>query len=407
MANVKKILVVDDHFEMLEFLRSMLEMSGHDYEVLAVPSAEEGFLELQRTNFDLLITDVRLPGMSGFELIRRVRRVRPDMAVIMLTAYSTAQGKKEAEELGVLRYFAKPLDTEAMLTAVHTALYGEAGDEGMAEAAPVRAPANRSHSLSLRVQHRLDSLRADTGASGLVLANLDGKILYRAGSKSVSIDLDQLVAVVARNIENGFGLAQALGGKVPFTIQYHAGDQYELYNANIGRDYFITMYFDVAARRGRIGTIWVFAQRAIKELFPLLTEAGRTAAPTAVPTAAPTVETAVPDEPQSPPPPEPVAVEADEEIDYDAERRLIDEIPSWSDLEGGDESADLDDLLNVLNLAEDVTAVDLDSFWEEAVVEPETPGSGISFEEAMKRGLISLGDETADETAVEEETKEG
>jgi CheY-like chemotaxis protein len=396
MANVKKILVVDDHFEMLEFLRSMLEMSGHDYEVLAVPSAEEGFLELQRTNFDLLITDVRLPGMSGFELIRRVRRVRPDMAVIMLTAYSTAQGKKEAEELGVLRYFAKPLDTEAMLTAVHTALYGEAGDEGVAEAAPVRAPANRPLSLSLRVQHRLDSLRADTGASGLVLANLDGKILYRAGSKSVSIDLDQLVAVVARNIENGFGLAQALGGKVPFTIQYHAGDQYELYNANIGRDYFITMYFDVAARRGRIGTIWVFAQRAIKELFPLLTEAGRTAGPTAVP-----------DEPPSPPPPEPVAVEADEEIDYDAERRLIDEIPSWSDLEGGDESADLDDLLNVLNLAEDVTAVDLDSFWEEAVVEPETPGTGISFEEAMKRGLISLGDETADETAVEEETKEG
>jgi hypothetical protein len=63
--------------------------------------------------------------------------------------------------------------------------------------------------------------------------------------------------------------------------------------------------------------------------------------------------------------------------------------------------------LNVLNLAEDVTAVDLDSFWEEAVVEPETPGTGISFEEAMKRGLISLGDETADETAVEEETKEG
>ena len=407
MANVKNILVVDDYFEMLEFLRSMLEISGHDYEVLAVPSAEEGFLELQRTNFDLLITDVRLPGMSGFELIRRVRRVRPDMAVIILTAYSTAQGKKEAEELGVLRYFAKPLDTEAMLTAVHIALFGEAGDDGVAEAAPVRAVANRPLSLSLRVQHRLDSLRTDTGASGLVLANLDGKILYRAGSKSVPIDLNQLVAVVARNIENSFGLAQALGGKVPFTIQYHAGDQYELYNANIGRDYFITMYFDVAARRGRIGTIWVFAQRAIKELFPLLTEADRTATPTAVPASAPAVEKAIPAEPPSPPVPEPAVTEAEEEIDYDAERQLIDEIPSWSDLEGGDESADLDDLLNVLNLDGDVTAVDLDSFWEDAVVEPETPGTGISFEEAMKRGLISLGDETAGETAVEEETEEG
>lgn len=44
MAEAKHILVVDDHFEMLEFLRSMLEMSNQDYEVLAVPSAEEGFL---------------------------------------------------------------------------------------------------------------------------------------------------------------------------------------------------------------------------------------------------------------------------------------------------------------------------------------------------------------------------
>ncbi|MFQ5435503.1 MAG: hypothetical protein ACE5FD_11560, partial [Anaerolineae bacterium] len=53
MADVKKILVVDDHFEMLELLRSMLESSDQDYEVLAVPSAEEGLLELRRTNFDL------------------------------------------------------------------------------------------------------------------------------------------------------------------------------------------------------------------------------------------------------------------------------------------------------------------------------------------------------------------
>lgn len=55
MADAKQILVVDDHFEMLEFLRSMLELSNQDCEVLAVPSAEEGLLELRRAQFDLLI----------------------------------------------------------------------------------------------------------------------------------------------------------------------------------------------------------------------------------------------------------------------------------------------------------------------------------------------------------------
>jgi two-component system, NtrC family, response regulator PilR len=128
MANVKQILLVDDHFEMLEFLRSMLELSGQDYEVLAVPSAEEGLLELHRTKFDLLITDVRLPGMSGFDLVRRVRQLRPNVAIIMITAYSTPQGRKEAEALKVYRYFTKPLDTDAVLAAVYAALYGETAE---------------------------------------------------------------------------------------------------------------------------------------------------------------------------------------------------------------------------------------------------------------------------------------
>ena len=121
MADVKQILVVDDHFEMLELLRSMLEVSGHEFEVLAVPSAEEGMLELLRTNFDLVITDVRLPGMSGFDFVRRIRRRHSDMPVIMITAYSSPQGQTEANELGVYRYFRKPLDTDGMLTAVRTA----------------------------------------------------------------------------------------------------------------------------------------------------------------------------------------------------------------------------------------------------------------------------------------------
>src|SRR5690606_36923884 len=125
MADAKQILVVDDHFEMLEFLRSMLELSNQDCEVLAVPSAEEGLLELRRAQFDLLITDVRLPGMSGFDLVRRVKALGRDIPVIMITAYSSNQGRKEAADLGVYRYFQKPLDTDSVLTAVHTALHGE------------------------------------------------------------------------------------------------------------------------------------------------------------------------------------------------------------------------------------------------------------------------------------------
>jgi CheY-like chemotaxis protein len=406
MANVKQILLVDDHFEMLEFLRSMLELSGQDYEVLAVPSAEEGLLELQRTKFDLLITDVRLPGMSGFDLVRRVRQLRPNMAIIMITAYSTPQGRKEAEALNVYRYFTKPLDTDAVLAAVYAALYGETAEPPTNTVFP--HPASPT-AVSTRVRHRLNSLRADTGATGLFLANLKGEILYRASSNNSAIDLDELVAVVTRNIKNNFNLAQTLGGKVPFTIQYHAGTAYELYNANIGRRYFITMYFDVTSRRGRIGTIWVFAQRAIKELSKLLPEmeavADASHADEGAASPASAARADSPPEPQAStkPKPVPAAPEPEEEIDYEAERALIDQIPSWSELEPGETEQDINDLLDVLNLSEEITAVDLDSFWDEATVEPGDDANGISFEEAMKRGLISLEDQEKQEKEEEED----
>ena len=121
MADVKKVLVVDDHFEMLELLRTLLELSNEECEVLAVPSAEEGLLEFRRTHFDLVITDVRLPGMSGFDLVRRLQKLGRNTPVIMITAYSSSQGQKEASDLGVLRYFSKPLDTDAVLMAVQVA----------------------------------------------------------------------------------------------------------------------------------------------------------------------------------------------------------------------------------------------------------------------------------------------
>ncbi|MCB0007338.1 MAG: response regulator, partial [Anaerolineales bacterium] len=105
MSETKQILVVDDHFEMQDFLRSMLELSGRNYDVIAVPSAEEGWLELRRRSFSLMMTDLRLPGMSGLDLIRRARQLQGDLPVIMITAYGTPQGRQEARELGVLRYF--------------------------------------------------------------------------------------------------------------------------------------------------------------------------------------------------------------------------------------------------------------------------------------------------------------
>lgn len=371
MADAKQILVVDDHFEMLEFLRSMLELSNQDCEVLAVPSAEEGLLELRRAQFDLLITDVRLPGMSGFDLVRRVKALGREMPVIMITAYSSNQGRKEAADLGVYRYFQKPLDTDSVLTAVHTALHGESVT--LPPTTPAAAEPTKT-AVSDDLQRRLDSLRVDTGAMHLTLSATNGDILFSAGDGR-QFDLPKLMSIVANNLSNSFLLADELGASEPFTLQYHVGDNFEFYCANVGRRHFLSLFFDMAARRGRIGTIWVFTQRAIKDLVTMLPTLP--SAP-AVKEAAVVVEedtvpgTAVPSSP--PPAATPPA----------AEKTAPDNEPL---------DVEADDLLSLLLGGEgpmDETA-DLDAFWDAPLGTNEAENSrGISMEEALQRGLIDF-----------------
>ncbi len=383
MADEKKILVVDDHFEMLEFLRSMLELSNQDYEVLAVPSAEEGLLELRRTHFDLVITDVRLPGMSGFDLVRQTKAIKSGIPMIMITAYSSAEGRKEAEELGVFRYFPKPLDTDEMLSAVHKALYGES-----VILSPVTAvspsPLSRPQQISARVRKRLESLCTDTGAAQLVLATTLGETALSVGNGRVA-NAEKLIAILAHNLEGSFLLAQELNRQEPFTLQYHVGAQIELYVANVGRDYFLAMFFEMQARRGRIGTVWVFAQRAIKELLNLLPQSEQLAAgePAAVKPAsklAAAEETAVP----KPLPISSAVEESEPEMDSS----------EWLDIEP-EELANI--LTNEAELLKD-TGV-LNAFWDEALAESDmVAGSGVSWEEAKRQGLIPTDLDLDDET---------
>ena len=368
MADAKQILVVDDHFEMLEFLRSMLELSNQDCEVLAVPSAEEGLLELRRSQFDLLITDVRLPGMSGFDLVRRVKALGREMPVIMITAYSSNQGRKEAADLGVYRYFQKPLDTDSVLTAVHTALHGESVTLPPATPAAT-VPAKTAVSDDL--QRRLDSLRVDTGAMHLTLCSTIGDILFSAGDGR-QFDLPKLMGIVANNLSSSFLLADELGATEPFTLQYHVGDNFEFYCANVGRGHFLSLFFDMAARRGRIGTIWVFTQRAIKDLVAMLPALPAPAArEAAVVVEEDTVPgTAVASPPPTSTPPAQAEPAANEYL-----------------------ATEPDDLLSLLMSSEgpmDETA-DLDAFWNASLTDDEAENTrGISMQEALQRGLIDF-----------------
>ena len=102
-----RILVVDDEAGIREFLADALEMAGH--EVSAAASAEEAARALDQRSFDLVFTDLRMPGKDGMWLLRKVRGEQPEVEVVVLTAHGSVDTAVEAMKLGAFEYLQKPI----------------------------------------------------------------------------------------------------------------------------------------------------------------------------------------------------------------------------------------------------------------------------------------------------------
>jgi len=87
--DVARILVVDDEPSMREFLEILLQRDSH--EVVVCGTAEQALLALENDEFDLAISDIRMPGMSGIELLDRIPDCSPDTPVILITAHGSTE----------------------------------------------------------------------------------------------------------------------------------------------------------------------------------------------------------------------------------------------------------------------------------------------------------------------------
>jgi two-component system, NtrC family, response regulator GlrR len=115
-----RILIVEDDEIFLRPLQRTLEVAG--YEVRVVSSGEEAIDVVKRDDVDLVLTDRRLPGIDGVELVRRVKAEQPDLAVVVMTAYGTIESAVEAMRVGAEDYLVKPLETAQVLLVVRRAL---------------------------------------------------------------------------------------------------------------------------------------------------------------------------------------------------------------------------------------------------------------------------------------------
>ena len=106
------ILIIDDEPKMCKILRFALEPVG--YQVTTAESAEEGVEKFDGAEFDLVLTDLKMPGKDGLYVLDTVKKKRPDTEVILMTAYATAQNAVDAMKKGAYDYIIKPFEMDEL-----------------------------------------------------------------------------------------------------------------------------------------------------------------------------------------------------------------------------------------------------------------------------------------------------
>jgi two-component system response regulator (stage 0 sporulation protein F) len=192
----QRVLIVEDQRDIARMMHSAIQLMDPSLEVLDALSAEEASLELTERGADLLVVDVRLPGISGLELIERWRKQNINVPVIITTGFAEAATRQRAEKLGAKAFFAKPLPMDDFLNAVRLILAGQ-----------------EFHPSEDRTAVALTEIRKQVGADAAWLCQESGLVALRAGDllDIQETELEavlQAMAVMQRRAANFLGSQQ-------------------------------------------------------------------------------------------------------------------------------------------------------------------------------------------------------
>jgi excisionase family DNA binding protein len=118
LASGKTILIVDDDELTRDFFKRLLQ----EYKIVTAATGEEAVYLIGHERFDLVLLDIKMPGIDGIETLRQIKKQKPDLPVIMISAHGSLKTNVEAANLGALDSIAKPFDFEEMKGVIRGAL---------------------------------------------------------------------------------------------------------------------------------------------------------------------------------------------------------------------------------------------------------------------------------------------
>lgn len=226
-----RILIVDDQHEVRRMLSSGVRTLGSDFDVVDVPSGEEALLDASRRPVDLLVTDVRLPGFTGFELVNRIQKRNPGLKFILITGMNDPKVRRQVAESGAAAYFYKPIEMADFLDAVERSL---GAVSTIFPAAPIieEEPAPPVAS-DPSVGERLSALRLELDAIAVALLDDIGQIYAQAGDLPEAASHSEWLPAIMNLLGASARLGHLLNNKRPEGILRLQGVVYSLCLAHL------------------------------------------------------------------------------------------------------------------------------------------------------------------------------
>jgi two-component system response regulator (stage 0 sporulation protein F) len=358
MAPKYRILVVDDQQDVRNILRVGIESLGPDFSVVAVPSGEEAVLEITLQKFDLLVIDVRLPGISGLEVLRRIRTTHPDLRIILITGVLDPVIRRNVADAGADAFFLKPIEVSDFLDAVERCL-------GIVDAKmPVSNLLQQTDIPKDSVSERLVKLRRDLDAFAAILFDERGRVVVQAGElPDDKVAVDSLYPALMAGFSAGMKVSHFLGASRPESLTYFGGTKFALFFAPVSNSHALLVAVNAVQMDEQISQSVQYVYNALYDLQNILEHMGvvvRAEEPAFVP------DDVV------------VLVEAQQGVEEDLEEAPI-----------------LDAIFDGLS-SDDREAEDLDAFWDSAakeILEDVSNADVLSYEQALQLGLTPDDDE--------------
>jgi CheY-like chemotaxis protein len=255
-----RVLVVDDNHEIRRMVTASIKSLSAEIDVLDVPSAEEALFISASLPLDLVVLDFRLPGMTGLEMVTRLRRRIPGTKIILVTGVEDANVRQQITQAEVENYFFKPIEIGVFLDAVKHCLWTDQGGvpgirgaalypavnhattnqpaPGKTKSMPLgegEAKSEIKHGFKPTLDERLTSLKQQVRASSVLLLNDIGQVVEMAGNPSQITSGSELLPALMEAFRASQKVTDALGTGPNESLLYFTNGKQRIYLAPVGQ----------------------------------------------------------------------------------------------------------------------------------------------------------------------------